>query len=99
MTKTSNNDKWMYSAWAVVPFLLVSLPTTYMLTNKLLSPLGLPTTSGKATMTSACPSPLGLLLHALVFLLLVRLMMDMKKKDKEPEHDGVEKYKRRRRRR
>lgn len=62
----SLTDKAYISFVSAVIFLLVSLPWTYSLTNK----LGLKTLSG-----SGCPSLRGIFMHAAVFGLLTLALM------------------------
>lgn len=66
----SSADKWRVSLLSGLIFLLVSAPFTYDLVDKLLSPLGLNVVS-----SPGCPSTLGLLVHTLVFVLVIRLLM------------------------
>jgi hypothetical protein len=60
-------DKWRYSIYSAILFVIVSLPVTYKLTSNLYA--GILTKSG-------CPSIIGVLLHATVFLVIIRLMMN-----------------------
>ncbi len=62
----SNLDKWRYSLYAAIVFVLVSLPATYKITNA----LGLGTVNSKGG-----PSALGIGLHTIVFFLLIRIAM------------------------
>ena len=66
-----SEDKWKYSLYSAIVFLLISSPYTYMLMNNLLG-------SVVAVSSSAgCPTIVGLLLHALVFMLIIRGMMEL----------------------
>ena len=66
-----SEDKWKYSLYSAIIFLLISSPYTYMLMNSLLG-------SVVAVSSSAgCPTIVGLLLHALVFMLIIRGMMEL----------------------
>lgn len=67
-----SKKKWIISFWAVLVFLIVSLPYTYKLTNMFTADFGFP------TFESNCPTPFGIALHTIVFLLLTRRMMDFK---------------------
>ena len=64
-------DKWRYTLYTTVIFLLVVNPYTYKLTNKLFSKL-----LGPIANASGCPTMVGIILHAVVFTLLLRLLMD-----------------------
>jgi hypothetical protein len=66
-----SEDKWKYSLYSAIVFLLISSPYTYMLMNSLFG-------SVVAVSSSAgCPTIVGLLLHALVFMLIIRGMMEL----------------------
>lgn len=58
---------------SVILFLLISLPFTYKLTNGVLGGV-----LGKLADPSGCPTPLGLLIHSLVFGLIVYALMTIK---------------------
>jgi len=62
-------DKWRYSLLSLLVFILVVNPYTYRLTNSI-SPI--------KTIQSGAPSFFGLCLHGLVFLVIIRYMMDLK---------------------
>ena len=67
----SSTQKWHISLFSLVIFLLVVNPYTYGLTNKLLGPfIG-------ALSVAGCPTTLGLAIHGIVYLLLVRYSMDL----------------------
>lgn len=66
-----SEDKWKYSLYSAIIFLLISSPYTYMLVNSLLG--SVVTVSSSA----GCPTIVGLLLHALVFMLIIRGMMEL----------------------
>ena len=67
----SSEQKWRISLFSAVLFLMVVHPMTYELTNSLLSPvLGLLADNG-------CPTTVGLAVHTIVFILLVRYSMDV----------------------
>lgn len=70
-------EKWMCSLYLAVLFLIVSAPVTYKLTDKLFGKLCFGKLCVLCT-SNGCPTTCGLLIHALVFLLLVRLSMAMK---------------------
>jgi hypothetical protein len=55
---------------SVIIFLLVSLPFTYKLTNRLLGGI-----IGRLADASGCPTGLGLFIHSLVFGLIIYCFM------------------------
>ena len=73
MTNSETNqpsswDKWRYSLYSAIIFLLISLPITYKITNSI----------GLRTLRKAgCPSWIGIFVHTVVFLLLIRLAMHL----------------------
>jgi hypothetical protein len=67
----SNSQKWQISIFSAFIFLLVVNPYTYNLTNSLLG--GIIGTIAK----NGCPTMVGLLLHTVVYILLVRYSMDI----------------------
>ena len=70
----TNIEKWRISFFSVFIFLLVVNPYTYMLVQKILGPI-----VGKiADPKTGCPTNLGLFVHAIVFLLIVRGSMEFK---------------------
>ena len=68
----STGDKWRYTIYTVVLFLIIVNPMTYKLVNGLLGSLFGTIADGKG-----CPSMMGILVHATVFGLLLRYMMDL----------------------
>jgi hypothetical protein len=72
MTKPTNEDKWRYTLYTTVVFLLVVHPQTYRLVNYLLGKIV------KISDKCGCPTMSGIIVHAIVFTLIVRYMMDIK---------------------
>jgi hypothetical protein len=68
----SNLDKWRFSLISTVIFLLVISPMTYKLTQSLLGSF-----LGKIADAQGNPTWRGIVLHAVVFTLIVRLSMDV----------------------
>ncbi len=68
----SSYKKWQISIFSALIFLLVISPYTYILTQKLFSGI-----LGKISESNGCPTTRGLVLHTLVYILLVRLSMDL----------------------
>ena len=67
-----SEKKWVYTLMTTLLFLLIAHPLTYQLTQSLLG--GVFRIANKA----GCPTMMGFLLHALVFTLLLRWMMEGK---------------------
>lgn len=68
---SSSSEKWQITLFSAVIFLLVVNPFTYTLTqslfSKILGPIAI----------NGCPTMVGLLLHTVVYILLVRYSMDL----------------------
>lgn len=71
MSNLDNFDKWKYSVYSLVIFVIVTNPYTYKLTNIIFTNFNLTTTIKK------CPSTFGLILHSIVFLILMRVIMEI----------------------
>ena len=69
----SSYKKWQISFFSAFIFILVIHPYTYMFTQKLLGGL-----IGKIAESNGCPTTLGLIIHTIVYILLVRGSMDLK---------------------
>lgn len=63
-------DKWRYSIYSAVVFLIISSPYTYTLVNKLLGKFV------KISAPNGCPTSMGIFVHTIVFALIVRGMME-----------------------
>ena len=68
----SSSMKWQITIFSAFIFILVIHPYTYKLTQNLLGGL-----LGKIAESNGCPTSRGLVLHTLVYILLVRLSMDL----------------------
>mgnify|MGYP000473907313 CR=1 FL=1 len=66
----SNMKKWMISLYSMILFFVIANPMTYRLVNNLLGGL-----VGKIADGKGCPTMLGLIVHSVVFLLIVRYSM------------------------
>ena len=66
-----SEDKWKYSLYSAIVFLLISSPYTYMLMNNILGSFV------SISSSSGCPTMVGLLLHAIVFMLIIRGLMEL----------------------
>tara|TARA_B100000575_G_C22952602_1_gene550888 strand:+ start:540 stop:803 length:264 start_codon:yes stop_codon:yes gene_type:complete len=72
--KKSNMDKWKYSLMSAIVFLVVVNPETYKLVESLLGGV-----VGKvADVKTGCPTELGIFVHAVVFTLVIRGLMELK---------------------
>lgn len=68
--KTSS-DKWKYTLYTTIIFLVVVNPMTYKLVNLLLGKIV------KIANNDGCPTMAGILVHAVVFTLVLRYMMEL----------------------
>jgi hypothetical protein len=71
MTETSYM-KWKITIFSALIFILVSIPCTYKLTQKIFGGF-----LGQISDTNGCPCARGLVLHTLVYILLIRGSMDL----------------------
>ena len=69
----SSSLKWQISLFSALIFLLVVHPFTYKTTQKFLGNI-----VGKLADKSGCPTNLGLIVHTIVYILLVRFSMDLR---------------------
>lgn len=67
----TSNDKWTISIVSGLLFLVIASPYGFNLTNSVTRRLGLVIADGQG-----CPNLAGILLHGIVFVLLLRLMME-----------------------
>ncbi len=65
-------NKWKYTLITTVVFLIIANPFTYKWMDRLLQNIGV-----KVANSNGCPTLVGLLIHALVFTLILRYMMDL----------------------
>jgi hypothetical protein len=68
----SSSTKWRITFFSAFLFLLVVNPYTYKLTDKLLNGI-----LGKLSDSNGCPTLIGLSVHTIVYILLVRGSMDL----------------------
>lgn len=71
MSKLSNGLKFKYSLYSTFIFYILSSSQMYKITSKILP-----------TSVDGCPTPFGLLVHSLVFLLVLYAIMSL---PKDPE--------------
>jgi hypothetical protein len=69
----SSYKKWEISIFSALIFIIVIHPYTYILTQKILGGI-----VGKIADSSGCPTIIGLVIHTIVYVLLVRGSMDLK---------------------
>ncbi len=69
---SSSYMKWQITLFSAFIFILVIHPLTYQLTQKLFGQI-----LGKIADSNGCPSTIGLILHTIVYIILVRGSMDM----------------------
>ena len=67
----SSSQKWQITLFSALIFLLIVNPFTYKLTNSLFKGLLGPIS------VNGCPTFVGLVLHTIVYILLVRYSMDL----------------------
>lgn len=68
----SSYTKWQISIFSAIIFIFVIHPYTYKFTQQLLGKL-----LGKLAHANGCPTNLGLFVHTIVYILLVRGSMDL----------------------
>jgi hypothetical protein len=68
----SNSTKWKITFFSAFLFLIVVNPYMYQLTQRLFG-----TIVGKIAESNGCPTFLGLFIHTIVYILLVRGSMDL----------------------
>lgn len=71
----TNGQKWLVSLYSALLFLLIASPFMYGITGKVSEMVGV------ATSSNGCPNLVGLALHAVVFMLLIRALMALPKHD------------------
>lgn len=67
----NSSDKWRYSIYSAIMFLIISSPCAYITVNHLLGSLA------KISSPTGCPTMIGLLVHTVVFTLIIRGMMEL----------------------
>ena len=66
----TDRDKWIVSVISAILFLVIASPFLYSITNMLTSSIGLTIATDKG-----CPYVSGLIIHAILFGLIIRLLM------------------------
>ena len=70
--KNASADKWRYTLYTTALLLILFNPWMYKVMNGLLSSI-----VGPISSNLGCPTTLGFGIHALLFTLIVRLLMDL----------------------
>ena len=70
MAELTESQKWMVSLYSALLFLLIASPFTFRLVNSLTEKVGFTIADYRG-----CPNMYGLVLHAIVFAVLIRVMM------------------------
>jgi hypothetical protein len=70
VTGVSNMDKWIIAGIIGVLFILLASSWAFMASNFVFSKLGMPTVTKHGR-----PTIIGLVLHAIIFVIIVRLLM------------------------
>jgi len=70
--KLQSADKWRYTLYTTLVLILLFNPWAYKLVNSLISGI-----VGPIANKDGCPNWLGLIIHAAVFTLVIRYMMDL----------------------
>jgi len=65
-------DKWRFTLYTTVLLLILFNPWMYLFVNKLLGSL-----IGTIANKEGCPTMIGFIVHAVVFTLILRLLMNM----------------------
>jgi len=73
MASPESSDKWRYTLYTTFVLLVLFNPETYKLMNSLLGRF-----VGPIASRDGCPTMLGFVIHAAVFTLVVRYMMDLR---------------------
>ena len=66
-----HHDKWRYTLYTTVLFLIIVNPMTYKLVNMILGSFI------RICDSKGCPTMSGIIVHAIVFTLLLRYLMDL----------------------
>lgn len=73
----SSEDKWKYSLIAAILFFIIANPQVFKLVDKTVGSI-LGKMFGKIAGPAGCPTTAGLIVHSIVYLLVIRALMDMK---------------------
>ena len=73
----SSEEKWKYSVIAGILFFIIANPSVYKVVDKIVGSI-LGRMFGKIAGPGGCPTTVGLILHSIVYVLVIRLLMDAK---------------------
>jgi hypothetical protein len=68
--RVTNFDRWLIAIIIAIIFFILALPFVFGLTNKVTKVIGVNTVT-----SNGGPSLVGVILHAVIFLILIRLLM------------------------
>ena len=68
-----SSDKWRYTLYTTFVLLVLFNPWTYKFMNSTFSRL-----TGSISSKDGCPTLLGFAIHAVIFTIIVRYLMDLK---------------------
>jgi threonine/homoserine/homoserine lactone efflux protein len=68
-----SSDKWRYTLYTTAILIVLFNPYTYMFMNSVFSRF-----TGPISNSVGCPTMRGFFIHALVFTVIIRYMMDIK---------------------
>lgn len=71
LPSVTNSMKWWLAIFLGILFFLIAFGGTYNLTNSIWTGIGLPS----FLKAPGCPNTTGVLIHAIVFVLLIRLIL------------------------
>lgn len=69
--KISGKTKWVISLWSGLVFLIIASSIMYRITGSVFGIFGL------KIQNNGCPNWIGLLIHSVVFIILIRVMMEI----------------------
>lgn len=67
----SNEDKWRWTLSTAVVFAIVTNPMTYKLVDRIFKTIDV-----KIANQTGCPTFIGLFIHTIIFILLLRALME-----------------------
>jgi hypothetical protein len=75
----SSEEKWRYSVISATLFFIIANPTIYKVVDKIVGSMPMLTKIiGHIAGPAGCPTFVGLILHSIVYMLVIRLLMDAK---------------------
>ncbi len=74
-TRISGLDKWIIASVIAIVFFILALPFTYRLTNRVTSYIKFNTFTLNTANAYGSPTVTGVLIHTIIFVIVVRLLM------------------------